>query len=73
MIFAINTHKLSACSARQSAERHLDKDEIIHVHEVECEEALDMIRRGDIQDAESITGLFPALDWLKEFNSWVGK
>ena len=54
----------------QPAERHLDKDEIIHVHKVECEEALDMIRRGDIQDAKSIAGLFLAFDWLKENGSW---
>ena len=50
----------------QPAERHLDKDEIIEVHEVECEEALDMIRRGDIQDAKSIAGLFLAFDWLNQ-------
>jgi ADP-ribose pyrophosphatase len=50
----------------QPADRHLDKDEIIQVHEVECEEALDMIRRGDIKDAKSIAGLFLAFDWLKE-------
>ena len=42
------------------AERHLDKDEIIQVHEVEYEEALHMIRRGKIQDAKSIAGLFMA-------------
>ena len=36
------------------------------MHKVECEEALDMIRRGDIQDAKSIAGLFLAFDWLKE-------
>ena len=50
----------------QPAERHLDKDEIIHVHEVECEEALHMIRRGEIQDAKSIAGLFLAFDWLEK-------
>ena len=50
----------------QPAERHLDKDEIIHVHEVEFEAALDMIRQGDIQDAKSIAGLFLAFDWLKK-------
>ena len=50
----------------QPAERHLDKDEIIQVHEVECEEALHMIRRGEIQDAKSIAGLFLAFEWLKE-------
>jgi ADP-ribose pyrophosphatase len=44
----------------------LDADEIIQVHEVECQEALQMIRRGVIQDAKSIAGLFLAFDWLKE-------
>ena len=49
----------------QSAERDLDEDEIIQVHRVACEDALAMLRRGDIQDAKSIAGLFLALDWLK--------
>ena len=49
----------------QPAERHLDKDEIIEVHEVECKKALNMIRQGVIQDAKSIAGLFLAFDWLK--------
>ena len=47
------------------AERNLDEDEIIIVHEVEFEEALNMIRCGDIQDAKSIAGLFLASEWLK--------
>ena len=50
----------------QSAERNLDEDEIIQVHEVECQEALHMIRRGEIQDAKSIAGLFLAFDWLNQ-------
>ena len=50
----------------QSAERNLDEDEIIDVHEIEFETTLDMIRRGDIQDAKSISGLFMASEWLKE-------
>ena len=49
----------------QPAERHLDEDEIIQVHQVACEAALDMLRRGDIQDAKSIAGLFLAFEWLK--------
>jgi ADP-ribose pyrophosphatase len=48
-----------------SAERDLDEDEIIQVHRVACEDALAMLRRGDIQDAKSIAGLFLALEWLK--------
>ncbi len=50
----------------QSAARNLDEDEIINVHEIEFEEALDMIRQGDIQDAKSIAGLFLAFEWLKK-------
>ena len=53
------------------AERHLDEDEIIQEHEVECEEALNMIRRGEIQDAKSIAGLFLAFEWLKENGNWL--
>ena len=55
----------------QPADRHLDKDEIIQVHEVEYEEAFHMIRRGDIQDAKTIAGLFMAFDWLKEKGGWI--
>ena len=51
------------------AERHLDEDEIIQEHEIECEEALNMIRRGEIQDAKSIAGLFLAFNRLKENRS----
>jgi ADP-ribose pyrophosphatase len=51
------------------AKRHLDEDEIIQEHKVECEEALNMIRRGEIQDAKSIAGLFLAFEWLKENNA----
>ena len=49
----------------KSAESNLDEDEIIDVHEIEFEAALDMIRNRDIQDAKSIAGLFLAFDWLK--------
>ena len=47
------------------AERNLDKDEIIDIHEVGFYEALDMIKRGEIQDSKSISGLFLAHNWLK--------
>ncbi|MCP4147617.1 MAG: NUDIX hydrolase, partial [bacterium] len=46
----------------QPAEQHLDKDEIINVHEVEFKKALDMIKRGEIQDGKSIAGLFLAFN-----------
>jgi ADP-ribose pyrophosphatase len=48
------------------AERHLDEDEIIQEHKVNCDEALNMIRRGEIRDAKSIAGLLLAFDWLKQ-------
>ena len=49
----------------QTAEQHLDEDEIIQVQEVEFNNALEMIGNGEIQDAKSIAGLFLASAWLK--------
>jgi ADP-ribose pyrophosphatase len=46
----------------QPAEKNLDTDEIINVHEVEISEALEMIGRGEIQDAKTIVGLILAFD-----------
>ena len=45
-------------TALQPAEQHLDEDEIIKVERIEFKDALDMVRKGEIQDAKSITGLF---------------
>ena len=53
----------------QPAEQNLDKDEIINVHEVEYDEAIEMIKTGEIQDAKSIAGLFLAFNRLKENRS----
>ncbi|UCD80356.1 MAG: NUDIX hydrolase [Desulfobacterales bacterium] len=53
-------------SGLQPARQHLDKDEIINVHEFEFNQALEMIKRGEIRDAKSIAGLFLAIDRLKE-------
>jgi len=50
----------------QPARRHLDQDEIIHVHQIEFDQALEMIERGDIRDAKSIAGLFLARNWMKK-------
>jgi ADP-ribose pyrophosphatase len=44
----------------QPAEQDLDKDEIIHVHQVSFNEAVEMIKSGDIQDAKTIAGLLMA-------------
>jgi len=43
----------------------LDSDEILNVHTLRFEEALDMIRQGEIQDSKTISGLFLAYNWLK--------
>ena len=47
------------------AGQNLDRDEIINVHEIEFDEAMEMVKTGEIQDAKSITGLFLALNRLK--------
>lgn len=46
--------------------QNLDADEVLEVREVAFTEALDMISRGDIQDAKTICGLFMAHAWLKQ-------
>lgn len=50
----------------QPARQHLDQDEIINVYEIEFNQALEMIERGEIRDAKSIAGLFLARNRLKE-------
>ena len=60
-------HIFLACEL-QPARQHLDKDEIINVHEIEFSETIEMIKRGEIQDAKSIAGLFLAFEWLKANN-----
>ena len=47
------------------AEQNLDKDEMLKVHEIEFDEALQMISRGDIQDSKTISGLFMAKNLIK--------
>ena len=42
------------------AEQALDQDEIINVHPCELSEAMEMIEKGEIQDAKSIAGLYLA-------------
>ena len=43
----------------------LDSDEILNVHTLRFEEALNMIRKGKIQDSKTISGLFLAYTWLQ--------
>ena len=43
------------------ARQHLDEDEMLDVHQIPLQEAVDMIGRGDIQDAKTICGIYMAL------------
>ena len=47
------------------ARQELDADEVLVVHRMPLAQALDMITRGDIQDAKSICGLLLAQKWLE--------
>jgi len=49
----------------EPAGQSLDSDEILNVHTLRFEEALNMIRKGEIQDSKTISGLFLAYNWLK--------
>ena len=51
------------------AVQDLDKDEIIHVHKVEFNKTVEMIKNGEIQDAKSITGLLMMQNHLRGITS----
>jgi ADP-ribose pyrophosphatase len=50
----------------KSAEQNLDDDEMLKVHRVKLENALQMILRGEIADGKTISGLFLASNWLRQ-------
>ena len=50
----------------QTAEQHLDDDEMLNVHQLKLEEALQMIVDGEISDGKTISGLYLASNWLKQ-------
>ena len=52
-------------SEMETAAQQLDADEMLDVHELEFDEAINMIRRGEIQDSKTIAGLFLAYNCLK--------
>ena len=54
------------------AEQNLDKDEVLNVHEVPLDKAIEMIHKGAIQDSKTISGLFMATNRLKENNPEPG-
>ena len=47
-------------------EQNLDEDEMLNVHEVEMNNAIEMIHKGVIQDGKTIAGLFMARHWLQD-------
>ena len=49
----------------KAAQQKLDKDEILNVHRVNFDEALNMIQRGEIRDSKTISGLYLAYNRLK--------
>ena len=49
----------------QAAQQNLDQDEILNVHRVNFDEALNMIQRGEIRDSKTISGLYLAYNYLK--------
>ena len=48
------------------AEQHLDDDEMLNVHPVQLNDALQMILAGEISDGKTISGLFLASHWLNK-------
>ena len=50
----------------KAAQQNLDQDEMLNVHSVNFDEALDMIRRGEIRDSKTISGLYLAYHWLQD-------
>jgi len=48
----------------EPAKQNLDKDEVLAVHEIKVDDAIDMIHKGAILDGKTIIGLFMATQWL---------
>ncbi len=49
-----------------AAKQDLDDDELLNVHSMELNRALEMIFSGEIQDGKTISGLFLAFNWIKK-------
>jgi len=47
------------------AVQNLDSDEMLDVHQIRFDDAMDMIRKGEIQDSKTISGLFMARQHLE--------
>ncbi len=50
----------------KASQQNLDQDELLNVHTVNFDEALEMIRRGEIRDSKTISGLYLAYHWLQD-------
>jgi ADP-ribose pyrophosphatase len=46
--------------------QHLDSDEILDVHEIPFETAIQMVEQGEIEDAKTLSGLFMASLWIQQ-------
>jgi len=57
---------LFLASELTAARQELDADEVLAVHRMPLARALDMITRGDIQDAKTICALLLAQQWLNQ-------
>jgi ADP-ribose pyrophosphatase len=53
-------------SELKSAEQNLDDDEMLNVHQLKLEDALQMIVKGEIADGKTISGLYLAYHRLKQ-------
>ena len=49
----------------KAAEQNLDDDEMLKVHQLKLEDALQMIVTGEIADGKTISGLYLAYHWLQ--------
>ncbi|MDA8141776.1 MAG: NUDIX hydrolase [Desulfobacteraceae bacterium] len=49
----------------QPAAQHLDQDEFLEVHHVPLNQVVEMIVKGEIQDAKTVMGIFLTLQKLK--------
>lgn len=57
---------LFAATGLRPSKQNLDADEILKVHEIKLDTAMEMIGAGEIQDGKTIAGLFLARQWLRE-------
>ena len=47
----------------EPAKQDLEDDELLDVHDLRFDDAIQMIYKGEIQDAKTIAGLFMAMHW----------